>query len=105
MGSIAQRTIVWGMALSFAAPFLGFVLVGWLTGNEIDGGPGVGLGALLICGAVLVAAYVVVMVAATLFAWSLWKSGTTATPMQRYWLALGVAYLLAGAAVLAVAVA
>jgi phosphoglycerol transferase MdoB-like AlkP superfamily enzyme len=97
-----QRTMAWGMGLSVAVPFLGFLLASWFSGTEVDPGPGFGLGVILICGALLVAAYVVVVISGTLFAWSLWESDVQATPMQRYWLGLGTAYVLAGAALLAV---
>jgi phosphoglycerol transferase MdoB-like AlkP superfamily enzyme len=94
--------MAWGMGLSVVVPFLGFLLADLFSGTEVDPGSGFGLGVMLICGALLVAAYIVVVVAGTLFAWSLWKSDVQATPMQRYWLGLGAAYLVAGAALIAV---
>ena len=103
MTFFVQRTLAWGMGLSVAVPLLGFLLAGWLSGTEVDPGPGFGLGVMLICGALLVAAYVVVVVSSTLFAWSLWKSDAQATPMQRYWFGLGAAYVVVGAALPAVA--
>ena len=105
MNSIAQRTMIGSMGASLAVPFGGFALVGWLGSGEGGNGPGVGLGIAIFCGVALVALYLAVAFSGIVWAVSLRRVGASPTPMQRYWLGLGAAYLLAGAAVIAATVA
>jgi hypothetical protein len=105
MKSIAQRVMIASMGATVATPFLGFALVGLLEGGESSGGPGVGLGMLVLCSVVLVVAYLVAAISGITWATSLWRAGARPTPMQRYWLGLASAYLVAGGVAVAASLA
>jgi hypothetical protein len=97
MNKVAARLVTWSIGGSVGAVVLAVTFLAWLEGKPDDGGPGVGLGLVLLTGTVLLTCLCCVIAGTAMLGFSRMQQRGWGIPSHSHAFYAGVTFSVLGA--------